>query len=54
MAMLFLIVGIIVALTYVVDTWKSIGLIDEVGESNLMTINITIEDEVVSNFYFAS
>jgi hypothetical protein len=54
MAMLFLIVGIIVALTYVVDTWKSIGLIDEVGQSSLRTINITFQDEVVSNLSFAS
>jgi hypothetical protein len=45
MAMLFLkVVWIIVALTYVVDTWKSIWLIDKVGESNLKTINITFED----------
>jgi hypothetical protein len=55
MAMLFLkIVWIIVALTYVADTWKSIWLIDEVRESNLRTINITFDDEMVSNFYFAS
>jgi hypothetical protein len=54
MAMLLLIVGIIVALTYVVDTWKSIGLIDEVGDSNLRTISITSQDEVVSNLSFAS
>jgi hypothetical protein len=55
MAMLFLkIVWIIVALTYVADTWKSIWLIDEVCESNLRTINITFDDELVSNFYFAS
>jgi hypothetical protein len=55
MAMLFLkVVWIIVALTYLVDTWKSIWLIDKVGESNLRTINLTFEDEVVSNFYFAS
>jgi hypothetical protein len=54
MAMLFLIVGIIVALTYVVDTWKSIGHIDEVGASSLRTRSITFQDEVVSNVYFAS
>jgi hypothetical protein len=54
MAMLFLIVGILVALTYVVDIWKTIGLIDEVGESNLRTISITFQDEVVSNLSFAS
>jgi hypothetical protein len=54
MAMLFLIVGILVALTYVVDIWKSIGLIDEVGESSLRTISITFQDEVVSNLSFAS
>ncbi len=55
MAMLVLkVVWKLVALGYVVDTWKSIWLIDEVGQSNLMTINITIEDEVVSNFYFSS
>jgi hypothetical protein len=49
MAMLFLkVVGrILVALTYVVDTWKSIGLLDEVGESNLRTKNISFQDEVV-------
>jgi len=55
MAMLFLkVVWELVALRYVVDAWKSIWLIDEVVESNLTTINITFEDEVVSNFYFAS
>ncbi len=55
MAMLVLkVVWKLVALGYVVDKWKSIWLIDEVGQSNLMTINITIEDEVVSNFYFSS
>jgi hypothetical protein len=49
MAMLFLkVVGrILAALTYVVDTWKSIGLLDEVGESNLRTKNISFQDEVV-------
>jgi hypothetical protein len=53
--MLFLkVVWKLVALGYAVDTWKSIWLIDEVVESNLTTINITFEDEVVSNFYFAS
>jgi hypothetical protein len=55
MAMLFLkIVWIIVALTYVADNWKTIWLIDEVHVSNLRTINITFDDEMVSNFYFAS
>jgi hypothetical protein len=37
-----------------VDTRKGIWLIDVVGETNLRTINITFEDEVLSNFYFAS
>jgi hypothetical protein len=55
MAMLFLkIVWIIVALPYVADTWMSFWLIDEVHESNLRTINITFDDEMVSNLYFAS
>jgi hypothetical protein len=54
-AMLFLkIVWIIVALTYVADTWMSFWLIDEVHESNLRTNNITFDNEMVSNFYFAS
>jgi hypothetical protein len=48
MAMLFLkIVWIIVALTDVADTWKSIWLIDEVRETNLRTINITFDGEMV-------
>jgi hypothetical protein len=55
MAMMFLkIVWIIVALTYVADTQKSIWLIDEVRESNVRIINITFDDEIVSNFYFFS
>jgi hypothetical protein len=55
MAKLFLkVIWIIVVLTYVVDTRKGIWLIDVVGETNLRTINITFEDEVLSNFYFAS
>jgi hypothetical protein len=29
-------------------------LIDVVGETNLRTINITFEDKVLSNFYFAT
>ncbi len=49
MAMLFLkIVWIIVALTYVTDTQKSIWLIDEVRESNVRIINITFDDEIIS------
>jgi hypothetical protein len=55
MAMLFLkIVWIIVALTYVADMLKSIWLRDEVHGSNLRTSNITFDNEMVSNFYFAS
>jgi hypothetical protein len=48
------VVWIIVALTYGADTWQSIWLIDEVCESNFMTINITVDVEMVSNFYFAN
>jgi hypothetical protein len=55
MAKLFLkVIWIIVVLTYVVDMRKGIWLIDVVGEINLRSINITFEDEVLSNFYFAS
>ncbi len=55
MAKLFLkVIWIIVVLTYVVDMRKGIWLIDVVGETNLRTINITFEDEVLSNFCFAS
>ncbi len=40
--------------TIVADTQKSIWLIDEVRESNVRIINITFDDEIVSNFYFSS
>ncbi len=46
------IVWIIVALTYAGDTRKSSWLIDEVRESNVRTINITFDDEMVLKFLF--